>query len=423
MGEAKLISRFPAGIVTPPASKSIAHRAVICAGLAAIYGGGESVIENLALSKDITATLNAMESLGARYVRDGSALIVTRGESRSDTIDCGESGSTLRFLLPIAALDGAERLFTGRERLMERPLDAYDEVFNTAGVRFERTERGVTVQGPMKSGAFRLPGNVSSQYVSGLLLALPLLDGDSEIVLTTGLESKAYVELTIDVMRGFGVEIEWTEPSRFRVKGGQRYAFEDFQQYKRESFFVEGDWSQAAFFLAAAALGRDVKCCGLNPESLQGDRAFLDILRQAGARVETDANGDIRVKAEKLTAVTVDAREIPDLVPPIAALCCFCEGVSTITGAERLRIKESDRLRALTESLGGLGARISETSDGLSIEGISSLEGGTVDAHGDHRIAMAAAVAAIRSSWPVYLTGYECVDKSYPAFWDDWEGA
>lgn len=408
--DAKIIRRFPSGVVTPPPSKSLAHRAVLCAALAA--PGGESVILNVDLSQDIAATLSGAAALGAGWRREADGVAVFAARDKSDTVDCGESGSTLRFLLPLAALGDSEVAFNCRGRLPERPLGIYEELFAKSGAAISRHGERITVRGPLRPGVFSLPGGVSSQFVSGLLLALPLLGGDSEIRLTTPLESAPYVDMTIAVMNRFGVEIERPNPGCFKIKGGQIYHPENYR--------VEADYSQAAYFLGAAALGCNVALAGLPDESLQGDRMILDVLRDMGARIER-RGGLVRVRAERLLAVEVDARDIPDLVPPIAALCCFCEGESRIVNAARLRLKESDRLRAISVGLKNLGADIKEREDGLVITGTGRLRGGEVDSCGDHRIAMSLALAAIGCDGPVTLTGAESVNKSYPAFWRDFE--
>lgn len=413
--EVKVINRFPKGVVTLPPSKSLGHRAVICAALAALGGGGASAIRNLGASEDIDATVCCMAALGAAVRREGDVLAIEAGlrpQGEEIQLDCAESGSTLRFLLPLAALTGETFLFRGRGRLMQRPLGVYEEIFAQAGVLCERGGDTVRVRGPLKAGVYRLPGDVSSQFITGLLLALPLAAGDSELHLTTALESRGYVDLTLDVMRRFGVAVQQESERLFRIPGGQRYRAADYT--------VEGDYSQAAFFLGAAALGRPVACAGLLPGSLQGDAEILRILERMGARI-TERDGALHVQAERLRAVMVDASQIPDLVPPVAALCCFCEGTSRIVNAGRLRLKESDRLRALAAELGKLGARVEELEDGLVIAGAQSLSGGRVDAHGDHRIAMALALAAIRCKKPVELSGWRHVNKSYPAFWEHFE--
>lgn len=405
----RVLSKGPRGVVTAPPSKSFGHRAVVCAALAA--DSGESVIENLGRSQDIEATLRAVEALGCRACRRDDNTVVGRGERWSDVIDCGESGSTLRFFLPLAAMQCREITLSGRGRLMKRPLEAYERTFADSGVNFTKDGDSVKVRGPMRGGVRELPGDVSSQFVSGLLFASPLLEEDSEIRLTSPLESAAYAEMTVSVMRHFGVRVEGDEKG-YRVGGRQ--------SYKPARCRVEGDYSQAAFFLAAAALGRDVVCRGLEAHSRQGDRAMLDILREMNAHVEAGDSG-VTVRAGTLRAVTVDARQIPDLVPPIAVLCCFCDGESRIVGAARLRLKESDRLRALAMELGRLGADIRETDDGLVINGKQMIDGGAADAHGDHRIAMASALASLRCRKPVFLSGAESVKKSYPNFWEDFE--
>jgi 3-phosphoshikimate 1-carboxyvinyltransferase len=408
--DAKIINKFPQGVISPPPSKSLSQRAVICAALAS----GESVIKNVALSDDIEATLRGVAALGAECeLSDGVLRVRGGGEQRDDVINCAESGATLRFLIPVAALSDRETVFKGKGRLLMRPMDAYISAFAGTEPRFVHAKRELRVRGPLRGGRFSLPGDVSSQFVSGLMFALPLTEEDSEIVLSSPLESRRYAEMTIDVMRRFGVEVSADEMS-FGMSGGQ--------SYHPANYTMEADYSQAAYFLGAAALGLDVKCAGLGERSRQGDKAILRILKKMGANIERK-DGLVSVHADKLLPVTVDAREIPDLVPPVAALCCCCEGTSRIINAGRLRLKESDRLRSLSEELGKLGANIKETSDTLEIEGTGALRGGRADAHHDHRIAMAVALAAIRCTEEVSLIGWHNVEKSYPNFWDDFEKA
>jgi 3-phosphoshikimate 1-carboxyvinyltransferase len=406
--DARIINRFPSGVITPPPSKSLCHRAVICAALAR----GESVIRNVVLSEDVEATLQGVEALGAEWQLSDGVLRVRGGEDRrADLINCVESGSTLRFLIPVAALADRETIFRGKGRLLVRPMDAYSSVFAGTDTKFSHTQREIRVRGPLRGGTFSLPGDVSSQFVSGLLFALPLTEPDSEIRLESPLESRQYAEMTADVMRHFGVETS-AGAMVFSVRGGQRY--------KPSDYTVETDYSQAAYFLGAAALGLPVKCAGLSAESRQGDRAILRILVEMGAKIVQ--RGDVvSVYADRLDPVTVDARENPDLIPPVAALCCYCEGTSRIVNAGRLRLKESDRLHALAEELGKLGAHIKESNDALVIEGVRALKGGRADAHHDHRIAMSVALASIRCTEEVSLIGWHNVDKSYPGFWDDFE--
>ncbi|MDR2611192.1 MAG: 3-phosphoshikimate 1-carboxyvinyltransferase [Clostridiales Family XIII bacterium] len=412
-GEKLKINRIPSGEVRAPASKSVGHRALICAALA----GGEKAlggIKNLGVSEDITATRLALAAL---LDKDGNLTDGPGGE-----IDCGESGSTLRFLLPLAGLDGRERIFTGRGRLMQRPLDIYKEVFESHGGLFRQEDDRVIVCGPLSPGRYELPGDVSSQFISGLLFALPLLDGESEIVLTSQLESADYVNLTVDVMETFGVRVDvpFDSPDEaFRIPGNQRY--------RPVKYTVEGDWSQAAVFLCAGALGAPVSVGGLDPGSMQGDMRILRILKSMGAdadvRIPMLRKRDATVRAlaprEGLRGVNVDVRDIPDLVPPLAALACFASGETRFTNAGRLRLKESDRIEALVTELGKLGADLRAEGDDIIIKGRKYVDGGEADARGDHRIAMAVAVCSVRCTSPVYLTGAEHVAKSYPAFWDD----
>ena len=400
--EAKKVTLFQSGVISMPPSKSIAHRALICAGLSS----DKSSIRNLPDSDDINATTRCLRAL----VEKNNATDATH------ILDCGESGTTLRFLIPIAAALGQSVIFTGHGRLMKRPLDTYFDILTVHGVKMTRNKSAsgqLFVSGQLTSGLFELPGHISSQFVSGLLLALPLLSGDSVVQITTPLESASYVDLTIDTMQQFGVIIENSGYQKFIIRGGQ--------QYQSRSLSIEGDYSQAAFFLVAGALGCSCSCQGLSNTSKQGDRMILEILKKSSATLHFDGQDCYSATAGKLLAQTVDVSDIPDLVPPLAVFLCFCEGESRIINAGRLRLKESDRLNAVTTELNKLGAHIIIEDDSLLIHGVKSFQGGCVDSHNDHRIAMMAAVAAIKSTNPVYIEGSNCVTKSYPAFWHDFE--
>jgi 3-phosphoshikimate 1-carboxyvinyltransferase len=390
----KTIRRFPFGAVTVPPSKSIMHRAIICDALA----GGRDFPQGV--SEDIDAT--------ARCV-----LALVSGE-RNVTLDCGESGATLRFLLPVAAALGGKRtaVFRGRGRLLRRPMAPYLDELRRHGTVIAEKKDSIVVKGRLSAGLYELPGDISSQFVTGLLFALPLLDGDSEVRLTSPLESAGYVDLTIDELLRSGVEIRRGRGTFLSV-GGQRY--------RRREVSAEGDFSQAAFFLVAGALGRDVECRGLNLSSKQGDKEILDILKRCGVRVVLTSKGGLKAKPASPRPLDIDASDIPDLVPPVAALLCFARGVSRIYNAGRLRHKESDRLETVKEALGALGARVVADGDALVINGSEWLDGGEVDSGGDHRIAMMAATAAVRCHGVVKVDGAECVAKSYPNFWDDFE--
>ena len=370
------------GAITPPPSKSQAHRLLIAAALA----DGESRIEHLADSQDIQATRRCMAALKA----PGEDLPV---------LDCGESGSTLRFLIPVAlALRDGGR-FTGRGRLMERPQKPYFDLFDEKGIAYRQEDGVLTVQGRLTPGTFALPGDVSSQFVTGLLYALPLLEGDSRITLTTPLESRGYVDMTLEALERFGIRAECPDGRTLRVPGGHTY--------RPCRAAVESDYSQAAFYYAANGLGGQVEILGLNPRSAQGDRCIVPYHMQLCGPGEAE----------------LDVSQCPDLVPPLAAHAALRQGITRIVNAARLRIKESDRLTAVTQVLTALGADVVEGADRLTITGQpEGLAGGvTVDSHNDHRIAMMAAIAATRCAAPVTIIGAECVAKSYPDFWEDYE--
>ena len=389
------------GTITPPSSKSQGHRLLLAAALAE----GESVLAGLAMSRDIEATIACVRELGAQVRREKDGLHVAGrggrpGVRAGQTFDCGESGSTLRFLIPVtlALLGGGS--FVGHGRLMERPLKPYFDIFEQRDIYYVRQEGSdrAGLEGTLTPGDYSLPGDVSSQFITGLLYALPLLDGDSRIRITTELESRAYVDMTLDALRQFGVSARWEGEQTLFVPGNQ--------QYHPAAVAVEGDWSQAAFWYAARTLGSEVNVLGMDPDSTQGDRV-------------------VAKQAERLARpgdVELDVSQCPDLVPALAAMAAVREGTTRIVNAARLRIKESDRLAAVARVLGGMGANITEQADGLTLVGLPALAGGvTVDSFNDHRIAMMAAVAATRCQAPVIVTGAECVSKSYPHFWEDYE--
>ncbi|MDD3766954.1 MAG: 3-phosphoshikimate 1-carboxyvinyltransferase [Eubacteriales bacterium] len=402
------------GSVSIPPSKSLCHRAIICASLAK----GISIINNIGNSEDIDKTIEAMKALGAQIKREDTRLIIDGSKTFSvlepTALDCGESGSTLRFLIPLALHCKVPVTYTGKGRLGERPLDSYYQIFNRSGIKYKHTNERLplTVYPGDISGTIEIEGNVSSQFVSGLLLSLPLYNFNSEIRITTPLESRGYVDMTIDVMRKFGIDVRNNNYHSFKVSGGQ--------SYRPFEYTVEGDFSQAAFFLAAGALGSFVVCKGLNSSSLQGDREIIDIIKRMGGEVVIE-NDNIAALPAKLKGVEIDASQIPDLVPILTVLGSLAEGETIIKNAARLRIKESDRLSAITQQLNALGATIIEKNDGLVIEGISSLKGGTTSGCNDHRIAMSVAIASTCCDEEVVLNDSDCVKKSYPHFWQDFK--
>ena len=416
MDSVKITPSVLSGKVKVPPSKSFAHRAV----LAAFLSGGECKINNIRLSEDISATLNCIKALGAEFEYDAkkSNVLISRkadspcGKTR---LDCGESGSTLRFLITIALCFSQDLEFTGQGRLMERPMKPIFDIFDEKGIKYSLKNGVLSVKGKLSTGDFKIDGSVSSQFITGLLFALPLLDGDSRITIEGNLTSKGYIDITLNVLKRFGIKIENDNYQFFTIKGNQ--------QYKAKNYTVEGDFSQAAFFLAAGAIGCDIVCTGLKENSLQGDKKILDIISQTGAKIEKVGTNSYKATATaNMHGITVDADEIPDLVPIMAVLLAFCKGESRIVNAARLRIKESDRLAATCSELQALGADITEGEDFLIINGVQVLSGNTVYSHNDHRIAMAAAIAACRCEGEVIIDGaLKAVKKSYPEFFRDYK--
>ncbi len=398
------------GEVNIPSSKSASHRAIISAALAK----GTSRVIGVTLSDDIKATIGAMRALGAIIESDGDDYIVTgiTEPPKNAEIDCGESGSTLRFLVPVAAALGVKTTFTGHGRLIERPLSAITDLLGFHGVSCEYTSNvnlPLVTDGKMPAGVYEIGGNVSSQYISGLLFALAYIGKKSEIKLTSELESAGYVDMTIASLKSFGANIEKTETGYSIFPA----------TLKATDTAVEGDWSQAAFFLAAGALGGDIKINGLNKNSVQGDRACLDIFRSIGADIKWEGNV-LHAKAGTLNPVNIDASQIPDIIPPIAVVLGCCNGQSMITNAYRLRIKESDRLSAIARGLVMNGVGVIETRDSLCIDG-SKLSGGVIDGFNDHRIVMAFSVGAAFAEKQSSVTDAEAINKSYPNFFEDYK--
>lgn len=413
-----------AGEIPAIASKSMAHRLLICAA----FADHTTDITCDTTSADIDATARCLNALGARITRTRVGFRVRpRREATSliaaqtPTLDCGESGSTLRFILPVVCALGVEADLIGAGRLASRPLSPLYEELIAAGANLsEQGSFPLHVSGRIRPGRFQLPGNVSSQYLSGLLLAAPLLGEKTEIVVKEPLESRPYVTLTIRALESFGVSV--TETSTTTEEG----TFSIFTVPAHSPYVtpgqvsVEGDWSNAAFWLAAGCLaGPGVSVTKLDLASPQGDRTILAALALLGARLSRRGS-QATAAPDTLNACSIDVSDCPDLVPPLAAVACFAQGTTHITGAERLRLKESDRLETVTAALNALGGNVRIENDGLIIEGVDSLNGGTVDAANDHRIAMMAAIAAIRATSPVRILDAGCVAKSYPDFFKDY---
>lgn len=428
----KIIPRKLKGRLDALPSKSHAHRVLIAQKLARMQNGEAANADNAhggeipTFSKDIEATKNCLAQL----------------DSGSPRLNCIESGSTMRFMLPVAMALRDEAVFIGTGKLPSRPISPLREEMERNGCTFSPGTPAAgaadipdgfseicTIRGRLQPGTYRLAGNVSSQFITGLLFALPLLDGDSTLELTTALESAGYVDLTLDVLRDFGIMIDKKRsPEGFNIyviNGSQRYT-------EPADVTVQGDWSNAAFWLACGALGGDVTLDGVDMTSSQRDKEFADILMQMGAHLEvsscgtsmdsTSATGglsSIRCTGNGLSAADIDVAQIPDLVPVLATVMALADGASEITHAERLRIKESDRIFTVHDFLSKLGADITDEGSGLSVRGKRTLSGGEVCGHNDHRIVMAAAVASCGCTGPVIIRGAEAVNKSYPDFFRD----
>ncbi|MHB1316015.1 MAG: 3-phosphoshikimate 1-carboxyvinyltransferase [Christensenellales bacterium] len=393
-------------------SKSDGHRCLICAALS----DRPTSLQFSSLSEDIQATMDCLAALGAKIeIAPNSNYIVHPIQydavPKTVRLDCRESGSTLRFLLPLASYLAPCAEFTGQGRLPERPLAPLVQALSCHGCFFSGPALPFTVIGRLSAGIFDMPGNISSQFLSGLLFALPLLDGQNEICLTSSLESSDYVEMTLSALSRFGITVDRTRRG-FAIPGGQAY-------HSPESVSVDGDWSNAAFFLAAGALGNAITYAGLDKNSLQGDKRILSLLSKFGASIEKSGENGFTASPGLLKACEIDVSQIPDLLPVLAVVAAVSEGTSVFTNAGRLRLKESDRLSSTSGMLRALGAQVSELPEGLEITGKSVLPGGEVDSLGDHRIAMAAAIASIRCRNNVLIHHAQAVNKSYPDFFSD----
>lgn len=400
------------GEVTIPPSKSMSHRVLLGAALAE----GKSSLSNVGQSQDVTATIGAVEALGASVTETENGLTVNGIGGRLPdaplTIDCGESGSTLRFLLPMLALTDAEKKLTGRGRLLSRPMNVYEELFQAQGILFSHTPERILVGGSLHPDVFTLRGDISSQFITGLLYALPLLQGESSVRILPPFESRSYVEMTLAALAEFGIRADFTDPLQLCIPGGQRYRAADVA--------VEGDYSQLAFFAVLASIRGKVCCHGMSEKTAQGDSVILRQLENAGAAIEWIGDG-YRFSESPLKGQDIDLADCPDLGPILTVLGAYSEGETQLLNAGRLRIKESDRAAAMEEELQKLQVDIRCVGDSIRIAGRkgSPQADTVVSCHNDHRIAMSLAVFAACSEQPVILDGAECVNKSYPVFFED----
>ena len=401
------------GEVTLPPSKSMAHRAIICASLAK----GKSIIKNIAYSDDIIATIEGMKKLGANIIKNQDTLYIEGIENftniKDSIIDCNESGSTLRFFIPIFSLTDKKVEFVGKNRLLQRPQKIYEDIFKNQNLHYFQDENKIEIQGSLKSGEYTINGNISSQFISGLLFTLPLLNGNSTIKIIPPFESKSYIDLTIEVLKIFGVEVEFLDELTLSIKGNQKFEPADYT--------VEGDFSQLGFFAVLGAINNTLICKGLNTKSQQGDKEIIEILKNCNIGIEELDNGYKIYKGMPLNS-NINLENCPDLGPILTVLAAYGKGDFKIYNAQRLRYKESDRIAAMEEELKKLGVDISSDKNSIYIKGNSNyLSCNEVFGHKDHRIVMSLAIFATLLDKPLVIDGAEAISKSYPNFFEDLE--
>lgn len=399
------------GEINAPSSKSYTHRAIIAASLA----NGKSKITNITYSNDIHATLAAIEALGARVeIYDDYCLIegIKKIKKINEVVDCNESGSTLRFMIPIYSLSNKKFSITGKPSLMSRPLTIYEDIYRAEGMSYKLEHNLLEIKGSLVPRTYEIDGTISSQFLTGLMFALPLLKGDSTLKIINHLESKSYIDITIDILKEFGISIKEIDEGYF-IKGNQ--------SYQSNNYAVEGDYSQAAFFLVGGQLNGAIRINNLEHDSPQGDKVILDIIRDMKGRIVYSEEG-LACEKTKTKGTRIDLSDCPDLGPILSLLASVSEGKTTIYNIERLRLKESDRVSSTVDTLQALGADITATNHEIIIQGRPNLLGGvTVDSHNDHRIAMMVAIASLVSLHPIKLTNPYAINKSYPNFYHDFQ--
>ena len=403
-------AKIDSGNITIPPSKSLAHRAIICACLAP----GRSVISNIDYSVDIRATIEGMRHLGASIKEDKDTLFIDGIETfqyDGDVVNCHESGSTLRFFLPLFSLTGKRATFSGSKRLIERPQNVYEMLFQEQGIDFVRTYPNIIIDGRLKPGELTLKGNVSSQFITGLLIALPLLEADSKIHIEPPFESRSYVDLTIQMLKRFQIIVEYEDAYTLAIKGNQ--------QYQPTDVLVEGDYSQLVFWASLGVLNHSVETHGLDLHSLQGDKKTIDIFQSMNAGIKVLDDG-YQFCPGTLNGTVIDLNDCPDLGPMLFALATQANGKTTFQNAGRLRIKESDRIEAMETELKKLGCSISSTFGTVTITGPVKLQGNvTLHGHNDHRIVMALSILATIADEPITIDDAQAISKSYPGFFKD----
>lgn len=405
--ERSLEPSFVRGEIKAPPSKSMTQRAIA----AAILADGQSLLLNPSYCDDSLAAMSIAVSLGARVEPQADKMKITgSGELKEKKLNCGESGLAIRLFSPIVALFDEEITMTGAGSLKKRPMNMIGDALNQLGVKCSGTDGflPLTIRGPIKGGHCEIDGSVSSQLLSGLLMALPLAD-DKSIIKVNNLKSKPYIDMTFGVLRAFGIMVTNENYELFRVPGKQKYLPVTYE--------IESDWSGGSFLLVAGAINGDLKISGLRTDSFQSDIGILKALEKAGANMKVSEN-NIEVSKSDLKAFEFDATESPDLFPPLVALASYCKGVTKLKGASRLMHKESDRASSLSEEFGKMNIKVEMRDDYLIITG-GKVKGARVNSHNDHRIAMAAAVAALGASDNVFIKDSHCIVKSYPGFFDD----
>lgn len=393
-----------------PASKSFVHRVLIAAALTE----GTVSITHVTMNRDIEATAAVLRHIGADIQYADGTLHIT-GVSSLDgydgmPLDCDESGSTLRFLIPLLSLTGKKTVFKGRGRLMQRPQSVYEKIFSEQHLSFEHTDDGISIEGKLQAGTYQIDGGISSQFISGLLFALPLLENDSVIEVTGEFASRSYVNLTVSILSEAGIHIDLRDRT-IHIPGCQKYAC--------KSCRAETDDSSAAFFAGLAAMhSAPISIAGMNRDSLQADHAVVSILRSMGADVNEERDR-CTFKAGHLHGAEVDLSDCPDLGPILFALACTAAGKTVFRHTERLRLKESDRVECMQKELQKMGCHMNAGNDTVEIEGVQSIHGAVLDGHNDHRIVMALSVLATIGDQPSVIRGAEAVQKSYPDFFRD----
>lgn len=397
------------GRVTAPASKSMLQRYVALA----LLTEGTSTLHATGHCDDCLVSFQAAKALGAEVFDTGSSIIITgKRNPPKETLWCGESGTSVRIFAAIAALNNFPITVSGSGTLMTRPMEMITEPLQALGAQCELSDGKLPMKitGPLKSGVVTLDGSITSQFLSGLLITLPTIPGDSKIT-ALHLKSRPYIDMTLDAIEAFGGRIDRSDDT-FIIHGNQRY--------RPQTLSVEGDWSGASFLLVAGAIGGSVTVTGLREDSRQGDKAIIEALKHCGASVLFE-NGGVQTTSDTLRSFSFDATHCPDLFPPLCALASACQGTSRIRGVKRLLHKESNRAIALQSEFQKLGIKVTIDEDTMSVTGGIPHGGVSVDAHGDHRIAMACGIASIRAQQPVEILGSESVQKSYPSFFTDLE--